>query len=205
MRKSRLIFQFKVTLLEIKPAIWRRFQVPASYNFWDLHVAVQDVMGWVDYHLHAFRCPELNQKDEEIGIPDDAFDDLVVLPSWEVAIYKHFKMPGDKVQYEYDFGDSWEHELLLEGILLKEKGVQYPRCLTGKRACPPEDCGGIPGYYRLLDVLKDPSDEEYESMIGWLNGHVKKYHPYDPNEFNVENIRFDNPQQRLARAFSSSN
>lgn len=201
MRKLHLIFQFKVTLLEIEPFIWRRIQVPADYSFWDLHVAIQDVMGWVDYHLHAFRCPKLDKKSAEIGIPIEPMEDIEVLPGWEVVITEYFKTPGDKVQYEYDFGDSWEHELLLEGILLKDETVQYPQCLAGERACPPEDCGGIGGYYELVEVLKQPWNEEYESIIGWLQGHVKKYHPYNPDEFLLKKVRFDNPKQRWAKAF----
>jgi len=202
MRKSQLVFQFKITLLEITPPIWRRVQVPAGYSFWDLHVAIQDAMGWLDYHLHAFRFPQLGEQTFEIGIPYDEIEDLIVLPGWETPITKHFKEPGDMAQYEYDFGDSWRHELLLEGILLKEKGVKYPRCMAGERACPPEDCGSVPGYYRVLEAMADPDDEEHEEMADWLKHHAKNYYPYDPAAFDARKVRFDNPRARWREAFA---
>lgn len=202
-RNNRLlVHQFKVTLKEIEPPIWRRIQVPASYSFWDLHVALQDAFGWLDYHLHDFlvRKPP-GRKAIEIGIPDEEFADHVVLPGWEVPIAKYFRAPGNKALYRYDFGDSWEHEVLLEGVLLKEKGTRYPKCLGGERACPPEDCGGVPGYYNLLDILSDPQHEEYKEMVGWLKGHPGRYHPYHPDRFDPTQVRFDDPAKRWRYAF----
>ena len=132
--KHHLIYQFKVSLEEIEPTIWRRIQVPARYSFWDLHVALQDAMGWLDYHLHAFRVRRPHQRKMiEIGIPDDGEGDIDVLPGWTIPIRDIFTEPGQTAFYLYDFGDSWKHEVLLEGILLKEKGGKYPRCLAGER------------------------------------------------------------------------
>jgi hypothetical protein len=203
MKAGNLVCQFKITLAEISPPIWRSIQVPMKYNFWDLHVALQDSMGWLDYHLHAFCLRRPHKKTPlEIGIPGDEMDDDVILPGWEVAISDYFTEPGNAAVYEYDFGDGWEHELLLEGILLKEKGVNYPRCIAGERACPPEDCGGVPGYYRIMEILGDPSDDEYQETVDWLKGHAKNYYPYRPDEFQPENVRFDNPKRRWKIAFS---
>jgi hypothetical protein len=197
------IYQFKVTLKEIEPPIWRRIQVPAGYSFWDLHVAIQDALGWLDYHLHVFRVrPKHQRKLLEIGIPDEEWDDRIVLPGWEVSIGDYFTQPGINIAYEYDFGDGWEHEVLLEGILLKEDGVSYPRCIAGQRAGPPEDCGGVPGYYRLLEIIKNPDDEEYEETMAWLKGHAKNYYPYDPKQCHPETVHFDNPKKRWRLAFS---
>lgn len=89
---------------------------------------------------------------------------------------------GDKLIYEYDFGDGWEHKIRIEKILPAEKGKRYPVCLAGKRACPPEDCGGPPGYERLLEVLRDPKHEEYEETLEWLGG------PFDPEAFDVNEV-----------------
>jgi len=100
---------------------------------------------------------------------------------------------------EYDFGDSWHHEILFEGILLKEKKVKYPVCLAGERACPPEDCGGIWGYESLLKILRDPKHEEYESMVEWLSGWYGKY---NPEKIDRGTIKFDNPKTRWNKAFS---
>ncbi len=197
-----LVCQFKVTLNGIEPPIWRRIQVPASYSFWDLHVALQDAMGWLDYHLHVFlvRKPR-GRKDVEIGIPDEEYEDHVVLPGWRVPIAEYFTAPGSRALYRYDFGDDWEHEVLLEGVLPKEKGARYPRCLAGERACPPEDCGGVPGYLDLLDVLSNPQHEEHGEMVAWLKAHAKNYHPYRPGHFAPAEVRFWDPEKRWRMAF----
>ena len=195
------VFQFKITLKDIKPVIWRRILVQESYSFWDLHVAIQDAMGWLDCHLLSFRMKlKHSRKFTEIGIPDeDRFEgDPEGLPGWEIRICDYFLDVGFTALYEYDFGDGWEHEVVLEGIVLREKGQKYPKCIDGARACPPEDCGGIPGYYHVLEVISDPSHEEYEEMVTWLG------RKYDPDEFAPELIKFDNPRQRWDMAFSES-
>jgi len=105
------IYQFKITLKGIKPPIWRRIQVPETYTFWDLHVAIQDSMGWSDYHLHQFEIldPSIGKK-VLIGIPDDENDWLIkTLPDWKQKISRYFSMENSKANYEYDFGDGWEH------------------------------------------------------------------------------------------------
>lgn len=200
-----LVYQFHVKLVGIDPTVWRRIQVPAKYSFWDLHVAIQDAMGWLDYHLHVFRVHQkYKRRPLEIGIPLDEYDEEVVIPGWEVSISEYFTVPGQNMEYEYDFGDGWEHELLLEGILLKEKGVSYPRCIGGERACPPEDCGGLPGYEHLLEIIKNPNHPEYEDHIVWLNGQAKNFYPYDPDQFSLQNIKFDNPKKRRRVAFENT-
>ena len=178
--------------------------VPAKYSFWDLHVAIQDSMGWLDYHLHAFRIREKHKrKTIEIGIPvDDEWDGYEVATGWDVPITDYFDEPGQVAEYEYDFGDSWIHEIQLEGIMLKTKGIKYPICQEGERSCPPEDCGGVPGYYRLIEILDDPKNEEYKEYIHWLKGHARNYFPYIPEEFIPGKVRFDNPKQRWKKAFS---
>jgi len=201
--KSPFVYQFKITLNDVVPCVWRRLQVPATYSFWDLHVALQDAMGWLDYHLHAFRVrPKHKSRTTEIGIPDDECGDDKVLPGWEVPVVEHFSQPGQSVLYEYDFGDGWEHEVLLEGILLKEKGVKYPHCLAGDGVCPPEDCGGVQGYENLLEVLRQPDHEEYESTVTWLGKRAKRYDPVAPERFDPAGVHFDDPKKRWKVAFS---
>ena len=201
--KPNIILQFRFELLEIEPLIWRRVQVPSKYSFWDLHVAIQDSMGWLDYHLHAFhvRMPH-KRKIVEIGIPMDEYFDEPVVPGWEISITDYFTEPGKSAPYEYDFGDGWEHNILLEGILLKEKGARYPKSIAGERACPPEDCGGVPGYYELLEILKNPKHPEFHDYIGWLKGHAKNYYPYEPDQFSPEKVEFWNPKKRWEIVFS---
>ena len=195
------VMQFKIEMPEILPLIWRRIQVPTDYNFWDLHVAIQDSMGWLDCHLHVFFKGKLmGEGMEGIGIPGDEFDDGHTRPGWEVPIKDRFTEPGSKFTYEYDFGDDWRHAVLLEDIIPVEIGVMYPRCLAGERACPPEDCGGVGGYYELLKIIGEPGHEEHQEMISWLKGHLKKYHPYKPDVFDPRKVVFSDPKKRLKMA-----
>lgn len=201
--KPNIILQFRFELLEIEPLIWRRVQVPSKYNFWDLHVAIQDSMGWLDYHLHAFRVRMPHKRKViEIGIPTEDYYDISVLPGWEIPVIDYFTEPGKSAPYEYDFGDGWSHNILLEGILLKHKGSKYPKCIDGEGACPPEDCGGVPGYYGLLEILSDSSHPEYEEHVNWLKGHAKNYYPYRPHEFDPKQVRYWDPKKRWTMAFS---
>ena len=195
--KKNQIYQFKVTLLDIAPPIWRRIQVPAVYSFWDLHVAIQDAMGWQDYHLHQFRIKDPQTGDvAKIGIPgDELFEDKPDVPGWEVSISDYFPNPGSRADYLYDFGDGWEHDVVLEDIVSREAKKKYPQCVTGASACPPEDCGGVGGYDNLVRVMGDPSDEEYATMVDWLGER------YDPERFDPKKVRFDNPRKRWDKAF----
>lgn len=202
-KRMPTIHQYKVSLRDISPAIWRRIQVPESYTFWDLHVAIQDSMGWLDYHLHAFRFPQAaGRRLVGIGIPDGG-SDHPVLPGWKVRIVDHFTRPGVVALYEYDFGDGWEHDVVFEDVLPREPKHKYPRCIAGERACPPEDCGGAPGYEHLVHVLRQPKHPEHAESVDWLKGHAKNYHPFDPSHFNAHAVRFSDPKKRWAKAFAS--
>ena len=193
-----LIYQFRVILQGTQPMVWRRILVPGTYSFWDLHIAIQDAMGWLDYHLHLFRLPNPETGEvDQIGIPiDDSFDDMEpFLPGWDVTMAQYFSEAGDRADYEYDFGDGWRHEVVLEEISDKSSSAQYPICLDGARACPPEDCGGTHGYKELLVVLSDATHEEYPSMLQWVGA------GYDPAAFDPKNVRFDDPKKRWQQAF----
>lgn len=193
------IFQFKISLLRIEPEIWRRIQVPSDYTFWDLHVAIQDAMGWFDYHLHEFILyPYDESKKIEIGIPGDGDEDVV--PGWEVPIDKYFIVDGVKVIYHYDYGDDWYHEIIFEGIKNAED-ITYPTCVEGENACPPEDCGGVSGFNDLLKKLKVGKGKEYNEVKYWLEHHVVNYFPYKPNKFDPQKVDFHDPDKRWDIAF----
>ncbi|MBC8185154.1 plasmid pRiA4b ORF-3 family protein [candidate division KSB1 bacterium] len=186
------IYQFRIELRVIKPAIWRVIQVPENYSFWDLHVAIQDAMGWFDGHLHEFEMEgPIKGIRVNIGIPDEDFDDDRTLNEWEQPISKYISLENSKANYTYDFGDNWEHRIKLQKILTREENVTYPRCINGKRACPPEDCGGYWGYEEILQIIKDPNHEQYEETIEWLDGQ------YDPEHFEPDEVFFDDPADRL--------
>jgi len=185
------VYQFKITLKEIKPPVWRGIQVPASYSFWDLHVAIQDAMGWTDTHLHEFRIknPKTRRK-VNIGIPDEDFGSKVS-SGWKKHIADFFTPENSMAEYTYDFGDSWRHEVELEAILPRQKGVTYPLCVDGARACPPEDCGGPHGYENFLDIIKDINHDEHDSMLEWAGGE------FHSEQFDCKEVAFDDPAERL--------
>ncbi len=188
--KFKHVFQFKISLLNIKPPIWRRIQVPETYTFWDLHVAITDCMGWLDYHLHEFIIKNpITGKKVHIGIPadDEWEDEEPFLPGWEYKIAPFFTTENPRADYLYDFGDFWEHRVRLEGIFKKDKEIDYPICIGGKRSAPPEDCGGLSGYEEILEG----NDEEY----------AEHYQDFDPEHFSVSQVRFDDPDIRWRVAF----
>jgi len=196
--KNRVL-QFKIELPEILPLIWRRILVPSDYNFWDLHVAIQDSMGWLDYHLHHFEIKgKGKRKEDQIGIPDfdGPSDDMPpILPGWEIPVVRHFNDIGVTAKYLYDYGDSWWHSVQLEGYILHDKLRKYPICLDGERACPPEDCGGEHGYYELLKTLSNPDSDDYEDMRTWVG------EKWNPEKFDKNEVKFFDPHERWYGAF----
>lgn len=170
------VLQFKVVLRGSRPSIWRRIQVPEGLSLSALHEVIQVVMGWAGYHMHEFSYQGLRY-----GVPDPDWGDGEVLDERDLLLSDLSLSVKDKIFYEYDFGDGWEHVLTLEKILTLPE-LRTPLCLKGARACPPEDCGGIWGYEELLNALKDPDHEEHESMTTWLGG------SFDPERFGLDGI-----------------
>lgn len=173
------IYQLKITLRDVRPPIWRRILVTEATTLYQLHWIVQIAMGWTNSHLHQFIIDDeyYSQKDFEL---DDwghevKNENRVRLTALSLA-------PKRKFTYEYDFGDGWEHEILVEKVVAPEAEVRYPRCVAGKRACPPEDCGGTWGYERFLEIIKDEDDPEHEEMQEWAGG------SFDPEAFNLEEV-----------------
>jgi hypothetical protein len=175
--KSDTIYQIKVTLRDSKPPIWRLIQVRGDTRLDQMHAILQEVMGWDSYHLHQFII-----FGDYYGEPHDDFDNIDMKDHRKYKLSDFLTEAGVKFVYEYDFGDSWEHILLLEKILSAEKDTQYPVCLKGKRACPPEDVGGIWGYENFLEAIADPEHEEHEDYLEWIGD------DFDPEEFDLEEI-----------------
>ncbi|MBK8983479.1 MAG: plasmid pRiA4b ORF-3 family protein [Ignavibacteria bacterium] len=171
------ILQFKITLKGSNPKIWRRFQTEDNLMFRDLHYLIQAIMGWENDHLYQF----IFEEDRYIGDPemhegDDISDDK------ETELSEIFNAPKTIIIYEYDFGDGWEHELVLENILEKNPEQHYPVCLAGELNCPPEDCGGIYGFYDMLNILKDEKHPDHEEIKEWMG------EDYDPDLFDIERV-----------------
>lgn len=190
-KKFRQVYQFRITLKGITPPVWRKIQVPETYTFWDLHVAIQDVMQWSDCHLHQFKIIDpVIGSEVDIGIPDEEDDHYEIFPGWKQKISDYFFADYKTADYTYDFGNNWRHGILLEKILPREKDIVYPVCIDGKRACPPEDCGGIWGYEKFLEIIMDPGHESYQKMLTWAGD-------FEPEYFNKDDIVFDDPAKRF--------
>ena len=159
-------YQLKITLQDIRPAIWRRFHVSASIQLSGIHDAIQIVMGWRNSHLHQF------EKDgKRFGVPeDDEFGNLGIIDERQFTLNQLLKREGDSLVYVYDFGDDWRHDLVLEKILAAEATTVRPVCLAGERHCPPEDVGGVPGYAEFLEAIFDPKHEEHNQYVRWAGG-----------------------------------
>jgi hypothetical protein len=172
-------YQIKITLRGSKPPIWRRFVVPADVTLATFHQVIQEVMGWYDSHLHTFKIDgeEYTRRSRE-GI------DLDMEGEDEGRFRLRDVVPDEKSKfhYVYDFGDDWEHTLLVEKIIPASDKSEVFGCLAGKGRCPLEDCGGIWGYYRLLEILGNPKDPEYRDMKEWVGGKI------DPEEFDLTAI-----------------
>ncbi len=167
---KQIIYQLKVTLRESKPPIWRRLEVPGNTSLAKLHDILQIAMGWTNSHLHQFEVNKQFYSDPTFGLEDTLSEKRITLADLGLQSKMRFS-------YEYDMGDDWQHDILVEKIVDPEPGVRYPRCLTGKRACPPEDCGGIYGYDDVLDAIGDPQNPEHDEWLTWLGGE------FDPEAF----------------------
>jgi len=172
------IYQVQIALKGSKPKIWRRLLIESDLRLSDFHIIIQVAMGWTNSHFHQFVKNGINFR---VKYPDDDFwDEHEDVDYKKTKVSALLKKEKDKLVYEYDFGDSWDHDIILEKILPKDDNAFYPICLAGKMKCPPEDCGGISGFEDMLEILKDPSHEEYEEYIVWTGG------GFDPKEFDKE-------------------
>jgi len=144
-----------------------------------LHKIFQVAMGWTNSHLHPFSVGDIRY-----GVPDPDFDQGDVRGERNVRLCEVAPRANDFFVYEYDFGDRWEHRVVVEKILTLEEGpADIPVCLTGAWACPPEDCGGVPGYESFLEALRGPTPEEHQAMLTWVGGSSDP-EAFDPNEVN---------------------
>jgi len=166
----RQIYQLKVTLADVRPEVWRRVQVPGGYTLDRVHKVIQHAMGWQGYHLHSFEVDGV-----QYGEPD---------PDGELALRDELDVrldavaqKGGRLLYTYDFGDWWEHDVLVEDVFAAEPDEHYPLCVDGASACPPEDVGGAFGYSELLTALADPGHPRHDEVRRWVGPR------FDPGAF----------------------
>jgi hypothetical protein len=174
---ERSVCQLKVTLREVNPSVWRRIRIPGSTYLDELHLMIQAAMGWQNCHLHRFVI-----NDREYGEPDPDFDDPPIHDEVQFTLRQLVRRAGRHFLYEYDFGDGWVHDVTVEKIIAPDPATEYPICVDGARACPPEDVGGVFGYEEFLEALADPKHEEHESYLEWVGG------VFEPEEFDIDEV-----------------
>jgi Plasmid pRiA4b ORF-3-like protein len=167
------IYQLKVQLREVRPPVWRRVLVPGEMDLAELHEVVQAAMGWTNSHLHEFEA-----EDARYGVPDPDWDLDEVANESGVRLSR-IAGEGSRLRYAYDFGDGWQHDVIVEKVLPRQPGLRYPCCAAGRRACPPEDVGGPWGYEDFLAAVGDAGHDEHEQWVEWAGG------GFDPAEFNL--------------------
>lgn len=177
-RRANYIYQLKVMLRDIRPPVWRRFLVRGDTDLHHLHLVLQTVMGWHDCHLYEFFVEGRRYAHPEY-VEHDPMYDPQTYDCRKVTLSQCLVVLKERMRYVYDFGDDWRHDVMLEDIL-PPGSRDCPVCIKGKRACPPEDCGGPWGYEDLLRILQDPADPEHEEMQIWVGG------SFDPEAFDLD-------------------
>lgn len=180
------VVRLKITLVDTEPAIWRRIEVPASITLKDLHAVIQAAMGWENSHLYQFHVGR--QIINGPGMGDIGFSGQRNVTAARVGLDELIEGRIKRFSYLYDMGDSWEHELRIEKVLPADPDTRYPRFVDGAGACPPEDIGGLPGFYAFLEALEDPKNPDHEELTDWYGG------PFDPSALDEASIK-----KRLAR------
>ncbi|MGN9906043.1 plasmid pRiA4b ORF-3 family protein [Phytohabitans sp. LJ34] len=173
------IYQIKIGLRDTKPPIWRRLLVPADISLAKLHRTIQVAFGWDDSHLHVFETPygDFGTADRELGHRAEK----------PVTLEQVAPQAKDKLRYTYDFGDNWSHEILVEEVLDPDPTQTYPRCVGGRRAAPPDDCGGVWGYEHLVEILTNPAHPDHQDRLEWMGwDDATHFDPaaFDPDEVN---------------------
>jgi hypothetical protein len=170
--------QLRVELLHVKPLVWRRILVPETITLPKLHVVLQWAMGWTNSHLHEYEIAR-----RRYGIPDDEWDeDNPPVDERRVRLKPLIKDGLRRFTYLYDFGDHWEHRILVEDLMMPKPGAPLIVCTAGENACPPEDVGSPSGYADFLDIIADPRHEEHKDTLRWAGG------SFDPTAFDLAEV-----------------
>jgi hypothetical protein len=176
-KKTDTVFQIKIILRGIDPAIWRRIQTK-DCTLDELHALIQVTMGWEFEHLYRFNIGGVEYANLDMASDEDVENACDTKLSGVFPVQNR----RPRFQYEYDFGDEWIHQLIVEERLQPEEGVKYPTCIAGQRACPPEDCGGPSGYSDFVETISNPDHQRHEEMLEWVGGE------FDPEKFDPEAV-----------------
>jgi hypothetical protein len=166
------VVQLRISLQDIDPVVWRRLLVPGNVRLSKLHEVFQAAMGWTNSHLHSFRIGDALYGIQFDDYPEEELDEKSITVVAALRDQRRFL-------YEYDFGDSWDHQVVVEAMTKARLGLKFAVCVDGQNACPPEDCGGAGGYSMMLEALADPSHEEHDEFLTWVGG------SFDPTAFGL--------------------
>lgn len=166
------MLRVRITLEDVVPTVWRRLLVPGAVRLAKLHRILQAAMGWTDSHLHAFTIGDKRYGMHFDDYPEEEIDEKGITVWTAVSEHRRFS-------YEYDFGDSWEHTIVVEEVTTSSRGLKFAVCIDGQNACPPEDCGGAGGYAELLRTLADPGHQDPDRALQWVSG------SFDPESFDL--------------------
>lgn len=204
---DKLVYRLKVTIKDINPPIWRRILIPTEATFWELHLAIQDAFEWEDYHLHEFyigRVWDRNSIRIKLPHPDDEdFEDEVPPENESTTILSKYISKKSPMTYVYDFGDGWEHKIVLEKEFPRSLRTIYPQVIAGKRSSPVEDCGGPGGYEELMEAIDHKKHPRHKETLEWLameEGEKMDWEHFDPKE-----IVFRNPKTEFRKYLRAIN
>ena len=183
-----MAYQIKISIKDIKPVIWRRLRIPGNITFQQLHQIIQASFGWLDYHLYKFEVQKtvVTIRDDNYAPGELYGEGFTELDSENTKINELFDA-NDRCEYEYDFGDSWEHEIIIEKRLKDTKKNSFPECLGGARQRPPEDVGGRGGFEDFLNIIQNKKNTEREEMLSWAEKDTRG-RIYDPDYFSVNEV-----------------
>lgn len=171
----------RVSLAEITPAIWRQIRLSGAMTLEDLHFAIQGAFGWENSHMHVFTLSA--DETYSVSAAKSWSADVGVEGAGDAAKITLQEIVARKIKrftYEYDFGDSWLHEITIESASPATEPIAMPQCLAGERNGPPDDCGGVPGYYNFVEAMSDPKHPEHRELKEWHGG------KYKPELFSVK-------------------
>lgn len=174
---SPALYRLTVTLEGIEPPIWRRLEVPGQTTLTGLHHVLQTAVGWGEYHLHTFTIDGF-----AYGPPSLAHEDGHIISEWGFPLHSMVLRAPMEFTYLYDFGDGWQHRLAVEEIAPVSRRRRYSVCLDGRRACPPEDVGGVGGYAEFLEAIADPCHPRHRELLSWVGG------AFDPEAFDCRAV-----------------
>jgi hypothetical protein len=192
MAATSRVLQLKITLKHTRPPIWRRLLVSEDLTLAELHLILQAAMGWQNTHVHAFTI-----HGQRFGTPDP--DDFVPVVDERKHRIGPLVRKGARFEYEYDFGDEWEHTILVEDVRAPATTETLPSCVAGRRACPPEDCGGPPGFADLLEALDAPKTRRHRDLLAWIGGHfdASRFELAEVNEALAALVRPRRPRSKV--------